>query len=187
MSLRLHTDPTLQPITLAAAQEHLRVDAGVEESLISILIDAATASAEQIMGRAIMPQKWQLLTDSFDDLLLKMPTVTAVDSVKYVNTSGVLTTLDPSVYQTVLGSDYEASIELAYGQSWPDVRNQPECVQVIFSTGYANAASVPAPIIAWIKLCVGSLFATRELETINQTHSLGIADRMLDRYKVHSV
>lgn len=186
MALRLHTAPTLQPITLAAAQEHLRVDAGVEESLISILIDAATASAEQIMGRAIMPQKWQLLTDSFDDLRLKMPTVTAVDSVKYVNTSGVLTTLDPSVYQTVLGSDYEASIELAYGQTWPDVRNQPESVQVIFSTGYADAASVPAPIVAWIKLCVGALFANRELESLTQTHSLGIADRMLERYKVYT-
>lgn len=187
MALRLHTAPTLAPLTVAAAQEHLRVDAGVEDSLIQVLIDAATASAEQMMGRAIMPQKWQLVTDSFDDLSLKMPTVTAVDSVKYVNASGVLTTLDPSIYQAVLGSDYQASIELAYGQSWPDVRDQPESVQVIFSCGYADAASVPAAIIAWIKLCVGALYANRELESLNQTHSLGIADRMLDRYKVYTV
>lgn len=187
MSLRLHTAPTDKPVTLAAMQEHLRIDAGAEESLINALIDAATASAEHIMGRAIMPQKWQLMADSFDDLLLKMPTVTAVDSVKYVNTSGALTTLDPSVYQTVLGSDYEASVQLAYGQSWPDVRNQPECVQVIFSCGYADAGSVPAPIVAWIKLCVGALFANRELETDRQTYSLGIADRMLDRYKVYAI
>lgn len=187
MSLRLHAAPTLQPVTLAAIQEHLRVDAGVEETLIQALIDAATASAEQMMGRAIMPQKWQLMTDSFDDLLLKMPTVTAVDSVKYVNTSGVLTTLDPSVYQTVIASDYDASIVLAYGQSWPEIREQPESVQVIFSCGYPDAASVPAPIVAWIKLCVGALYANRELESLNQTHSLGIADRMLDRYKVFTV
>ncbi|MBR7747455.1 head-tail connector protein [Undibacterium baiyunense] len=187
MSLRLHTAPTLKPVTLSAIQEHLRIDAGVEESLIDALIDAATASAEHIMGRAIMPQKWQLMTNSFDDLLLKMPTVTAVDSVKYVNTSGTLTTLDPSVYQTVLGSDYEASVQLAYGQSWPEIRDQAESVQVIFSCGYADAASVPAPIVAWIKLCVGALFANRELETDRQTYSLGIADRMLDRYKVYAI
>ena len=187
MALRLHTAPTLQPITLAAAQEHVRTDAGVEESMISVLIDAATASAEHIMNRAIMPQKWQLMTDSFDDLMLKMPTVTAVDSVKYVNTSGVLTTLDPSVYQTVLASDYEASVQLAYGQSWPEIRSQAESVQVIFSCGYADAASVPAPIVAWIKLCVGALFSNRELESLSQTHSLGIPDRMLDRYKVYSI
>ncbi len=187
MSLSIHTAPTLQPVTLAAMQEHLRNDAGVEESLIEALIDAATASAEHIMGRAIMPQKWQLMANSFDDLLLKMPTVTAVDSVKYVDTSGALTTLNPSVYQTVLGSDYGASIQLAYGQSWPEVRDQPESVQVVFSCGYADAASVPAPIVAWIKLCVGALFANRELETDRQTYSLGIADRMLDRYKVYSI
>jgi uncharacterized phiE125 gp8 family phage protein len=187
MALRLHTAPTLKPVTLAAMQEHLRTDAGVEESLIDALIDAATASAEHIMGRAIMPQKWQLMTDSFDDLALKMPTVTVVDSVKYFNTSGTLTTLDSSVYQTVLGSDYEASVQLAYGQSWPEVREQAESVQVIFSTGYADAASIPAPIIAWIKLCVGALFASRELEGDRQTYSLGIADRMLDRYKVYAL
>ena len=91
------------------------------------------------------------------------------------------------MYQTVLGSDYEASVQLAYGQSWPEIRDQAESVQVIFSCGYADAASVPAPIVAWIKLCVGALFANRELETDRQTYSLGIADRMLDRYKVYAI
>jgi uncharacterized phiE125 gp8 family phage protein len=187
MSLRLHTAPTLKPVSLADMQEHLRVDIGVEESLILALIDAATASAEYLMGRAIMPQKWQLMTDSLNDLTLKMPIVSAVESVKYIDSTGALVTLDPSFYQVVLGSEYGASIRLAYGQTFPEVRYQPESVQVIFSCGYADAASVPAPIIAWIKLCVGTLYTTRQSEQDRQMYSMGIADQMLERYKVYNV
>lgn len=187
MSLRLHTAPTLKPVTLATMLEYLRIDAGSEDQVILDAIDEATAIAESKMSRAIMPQKWQLLTNSFDDLLLKMPTVTAVDSVKYVNTSGTLTTLDTSVYQSLLGGRYEGSIKLAYGQSWPEIRDQEESVQVIFSCGYADAASVPSPIISWIKKCVGSLVANRELETDRQAYSLGLADQMLNDYTVHAI
>lgn len=187
MSLKLYAPATLLPVTLAEAKIHLRVDVSDEDALITALIGAATQSAEHIMGRAIMPQKWQLMADSFHDIQLSMPTVTLVDSVKYVNTAGVLTTLDPSIYQVVTGSDYTASIVQSYGQAWPVIRSQPEAIQVIFSTGYADAASVPELIKSWIKLCLGALYENRELESGKQTYSLGFADRLLDRYKVWSL
>ncbi|MFZ6801932.1 head-tail connector protein [Undibacterium sp. Di24W] len=190
MSLKLYAPATLLPITLAEAKLHLRVEMSVtdEDALITALIGAATQSAEHIMGRAVMPQKWQLMLDGFDDtLFLSMPPVSSVDSVKYINTAGTLTTLSPSVYQVVIGSDYTASIVQAYGQVWPAIRSQPEAVQIIFSTGYADAASVPELIKSWIKLCLGALYENRELESGKQTYSLGFADRLLDRYKVWSL
>ena len=89
------------------------------------------------------------------------------------------------MYQSVLNSDYEAYIVAAYDKTLPEVRNQPESVQVIFTCGYATAADVPEDIKTWIKLCVGSLYGKRELESERQTYSLGAADQLLYRYKVY--
>jgi uncharacterized phiE125 gp8 family phage protein len=188
MALRLHTPASALPISLAEAKNHLRVDVADDDTLIAALIGAATQSAEHIMGRAVMPQKWQLSLDGFETSInLAMPQVVAVDSVKYMNTAGVLTTLPASVYQLANGSDYLATLVQAYGQVWPATRVQPEAVQIIFSSGYADAASVPELIKSWIKLCLGALYSNRELETDKQTYSLGFADRLLDRYRVWSL
>lgn len=184
MSLKLHIAAIAPAVTLAEAKVHLRVDYADEDALITSLVSAATLDAEHIMGRAVMPQKWKLSIDAFSSkICLDMPTVTAVDSIQYVNTSGALVTLSPSVYQVVLASDYAASIVPAYGQSWPAIRSQPEAVQIIFSTGYADAASVPELIKAWIKLRVGALYAQRESTTDRQTYALGMADSLLDRFR----
>ena len=186
MALTIHTKAALQPITLADAKLHLRVDDSAEDALIAALIDAATQSAEHIMGRAIMPQKWLLTADKFDAVMqLNKPTVTAIDSIKYVDDSGALVTLSPSVYLGVLASAYTASVSPAYSQSWPSTRAQPEAVQIVFSCGYADAASVPAPIIAWIKLCLGAMYENRSLATDRPTHSLGFADSLLDAGRVY--
>jgi uncharacterized phiE125 gp8 family phage protein len=186
MALTLHTKAALQPIALADAKQHLRVDIADEDALISALIDAATQSAEHIMGRAIMPQKWLLTADKFDAVMrLEKPTVTVIDSIKYVDTSGALVTLSPSAYQGVLASSYAAYVIPAFGQVWPETRQQPEAVQIVFSCGYADAASVPAAIIAWIKLCLGAMHENRSLATDRPTHSLGFADSLLDVGRVY--
>lgn len=189
MALKLHTAPTDPVITVAEAKLHLRVDGSDEDTLIEALIDAATLDAEHIMGRALMPQKWQLTLDAFEDSMdLQRAPVTAVDSVKYVaETDGVLTTLDPSGYQFASGSDYSARVLLAYGQTWPATREQAEAVQIVFSCGYADAASVPEPIKAWIKLRIGALYAFRESVGSSDTRSLGFADSLLDRYRTWAV
>lgn len=185
MSLILHTAPTEIPVSLAEVKLFLRVDHSDEDDFIEALISAATLSAESIMNRAVMNQHWKLLTNSFNDLQLRKPKVTAVSSVKYIDTNGDLITLDSSFYQPVLSNDYEAYVVAAYDKTFPEVRNQPESVQVIFTCGYATAADVPEDIKTWIKLCVGSLYEKRQLESERQTYSLGLADQLLYRYKVY--
>ena len=186
MSLILHTAPTEIPVSLAEVKLFLRVDHSDEDDFIEALISAATLSAESIMNRAVMNQTWKLFTDSFDNMQLRKPVVTAVSSVKYIDSStGTLTTLGTDMYQPVLNSDYEAYIVAAYDKTFPEVRKQPESVQVIFTCGYAAAADVPEDIKTWIKLCVGSLYEKRQLESERQTYSLGLADQLLYRYKVY--
>lgn len=212
MALKLQTSATAQPLTLAEAKLQCRVETAFtdDDSLITAYIAAATLDAEHIMQRAVMPQKWQLTLDQFqksgnwnlaysvglaphiwEGIELRRPPVTGVDSVKYIAAdTGVLTTLDPSVYQVVAASDYTAMIVPAYAQSWPTSRAQPESVQVIFSCGYADAASVPEPIKQWIKMRVAALYKTRESVVIGSRLvmlSPPYVDGLLDRYRVETL
>lgn len=193
MALKLLTPPTASVLTLAEAKVHLRedlVDAG-NDALITAIVSAATQDAEHLMGRAILPQTWQLTLDAFPSVIdLPRPTVTDVASVKYVDaTAGTLTTLNPSQYQTCLASDIAASIVPAYGCSWPAVRSQPESVQVTFTAGWATPADVPELVKAWIKLRIGTLYETRQSWTHGQREAIQpnpFIDFLLDRHRVWS-
>lgn len=199
MSLMLQTAATASPVTLAEAKTHLRVDVTDDDDLISALIKAATLEAEHLMQRAVMPQTWVLTLDSFSPNLppywlavrpsqaiaLNRPPVTAVVSVQYVDTNGTVQTLDPSKYQFVNG-EYGGAIVPAFGQQWPQTREQTAAVQITFSAGYADAASVPELIKAWIKLRIGTLYENREMFAVDTRLTFVDLpfDGLLDRYRV---
>ena len=196
MPLTLIIPRTLQPVSLAEAKLHLRVDTDADDALITALIIAAADDAEHLMGRAVLPQTWQLTLDSFgvsagictstSEIVLQKPPISAISNVKYLQASdGVLTTLSPSAYVLATASDYTARLVPAYGTSWPATRALPEAVRITFVTGYADSASVPEPIKAWIKLRIGSLYANREAWTVGIREALNrneFVDRLLDRY-----
>jgi hypothetical protein len=122
-------------------------------------------------------------------ILLQRPTVRSVDSIQYVAAdTGVLTTLDPSLYQSDLSSEFVGRIAPAYAKTWPAVRNQLAAIVVLFTSGWADAASVPNVIKAWIKLRIGALYEHREAWTTRfpidpNPH----VDYLLDRYRVHTI
>ena len=196
MSLKLHQAASVQALTTAEAKLHLRVDHSEEDALIDMMVKASTLDAEHLMQRAVMPQKWKLSIDEFPscaayrrDALgnaidLCMPPVTAVDSLIYLDSTGANVTLATTEYQVVIGSDNIGRIVPAFGKSWPAARYQPEAVQVIFSTGYANAAAVPEAIKTWIALRLGALYENRSAWTQGGAISQNeFVDRLLDRYR----
>lgn len=65
MGLRLTQAPTVEPVTLAEAKLHLRVDFADDDALITMLISAARAHAENVCRRAFVTQKWDLFLDAF--------------------------------------------------------------------------------------------------------------------------
>lgn len=186
MALKLITAASVLPVSLSDAKAHLRVDVSDDDTLITAMIWAAAQSAEQITGRALTPQTWELTLDAFEDVLeLTRVPVASITSVKYVDTSGVLQTLDGALYTLSTADDFAfATVTPVYGSSWPSTRDQINAVVVRYSAGYADAASVPESIKSWIKLQVGAMYENREREGAVQTHALGFADRLLDRYKV---
>lgn len=188
MALKLITAAAALAVSLVEAKAHLRVDTSDDDTLITAMITAATESAEQITGRAIMPQTWELTLDSFPEAfsLTRVP-VASITSVTYADADGVDQVLSGASYALDNADDFgPAYVVPAYDTEWPDTRDQINAVKVRFVAGYANAAAVPEPIKAWIKLQIGAMYENREREVTGSLVAvkLGFADALLDRYKV---
>ncbi|HEY0282981.1 MAG TPA: head-tail connector protein, partial [Rhizomicrobium sp.] len=65
MSLTLVTPPAAEPVTLAEAKAHLKVDTSADDALITSLIVAARARAEWHSGCAFVTQSWTLWLDAW--------------------------------------------------------------------------------------------------------------------------
>jgi uncharacterized phiE125 gp8 family phage protein len=162
--LNLIAPPSLEPLSLADAKVHLKVDGTEEDALIGQMIVAARLACEHALGRALLEQVWERVLPAFPaaGILLGKPRVQQIVSVKYVDEDGVQQTLAPELY--ALDADSGPGwLFCALGAQWPGTRAVPGAVRVRFTAGYgAEAASVPANVVAWLKLQVGALYRNRE-------------------------
>lgn len=132
------------------------------DPLLTALIIAARQQAEQRTGRALVTQQWKLMLDNFPRRIeLPKPALASVQTIKYMDTSGVQQTLDGGEYQVVT-SELVGYVQPAYGKSWPAYREQPDSIEVTYTCGYGSASAVPQSIKQWILMAVGTLYAQRE-------------------------
>ena len=188
MSLQLVTPPAGEPVSLAEAKLHLRVDVDDDDSLIGSLIAAARQSAETLTGRQMITARWKLVLDAFPGhaiFLAKCP-VQSVVNIQYLDMNGMSQTL-PLVDYVVDTSCEPARITPIFGKTWPPTLPQIGAVTITFDAGYGAAAAVPEGIKSWIKLRVGSLYAHREEMSIlmrGRIDPLPFVDGLLDPYRV---
>lgn len=162
MGLTLKVAPAAEPVTLAEAKLHCKVDASDDDALITALIVAARQQAEHRTGRALVTQQWEFTRDSFPQQIeLPRPALVSVQSVKYLDDNGALQTLANTEYQVVI-SELVGYLQPAYGKSWPSCRVQPDSVVVAYTCGYGNAAAVPSSIKSWMLMAIGTWYAQRE-------------------------
>jgi uncharacterized phiE125 gp8 family phage protein len=163
MGLTLKVAPAAEPVTLAEAKLHCKVDGTEDDALITALIVAARQQAEHRTGRALITQQWEQTLDSFpeDSVDLPKPNLVSVQSVTYLDADGVRQTLAGTEYQVVT-DELVGRLLPAYGKSWPSCRVQPGSVAINYTCGYGNASAVPESIKSWIKMAVGTLYAQRE-------------------------
>jgi len=62
-STAIITEPTVEPISLQEAKDHLRIRHSDEDTDIERMITAARRHAEQFTGRAFISQRWRLTLD----------------------------------------------------------------------------------------------------------------------------
>jgi len=169
--------PASEPLALADAKAHCRVDHNDDDALITALIVAAREQAEHETGRALVTQTWELVHDTFPEaFVLRKAPIASVTSVKYLDpATGAEQTLDPA--DTLLDKDSEPGYLVpAYGKAWPTARAVPNAVRCRYVCGYGNAAAVPQAIKQWMLLAIGTMYAQRE------TFASGTVANLPDRF-----
>ncbi len=163
MPSALVTAPTAEPVTLAEAKLHLRVDDNADDALITALITAARQHAEHDTRRALVTQTWKLALDAFPTgvVTLDHAPVSAVVSVVYTDTNGTNQTLAPEAYELDTITE-PCRLVPAYGSTWPATRSQINAVGITYTCGYGAPEAVPESIKRWMLLRIGALYENRE-------------------------
>lgn len=181
--------PASEPLDLATAKLHCRVDGTDDDALVTALIVAAREQAENETGRALVTQTWELVHDAFPEaFVLRKAPIQSVTSLKYLDAiTGAEQTLN--LVDTILDKDSEPGYLVpAYGKSWPDTWPVPNAVRCRYVCGYGAAAAVPQAIKQWMLLAIGTMYTQRETMVIGDK-VLSIPDRfwaaLLDPYRMY--
>lgn len=193
--LRLITPPAMEPVTLAEAKLHARIEQDLEDSLLATFIAAARQHGEQLTGRQFVEAEYDLLLSSFpcgnDPVELPKPPLQAVEAVSFVAPDGVTQTMSASDYVVdtsgLLGRIYPAD-----GSVWPATRRQRNAVIINFRTGWpvvTGVPSTPEAIRSWLFCRVTGLYDQRESFAGRSVSALpgDFLDGLLDPWRVCGV
>lgn len=187
---RRTTAPVAEPLELAQALAHLRVDDTESNNYITALIAVARQTAEDRTERTLMPSTWTLRLPTFPtadggSIELLRPPIVSISSLQYLDAAGTLQTVSPSTY--FLDTQSQPGRLLPLAGSWPATAVHPQAVTVVYTAGYASAADVPNPIKQWMLLAIGDMFGTRHRSAERPQVPQGFADSLLDPYRIWSL
>ena len=165
MALVMTSAPAVEPISLAEAKAHLRVDASDEDSLLTSLITAARMFVERTLSLALITESWSLYLDGWPRsgaIVLPIQPVQAVTAVRVYDPDDDPTTVNSGTYSVDVLSE-PARLVLSAGAVQLSPARLLNAFEVAFTAGYGDETSdVPAPIRHAIKLLVAHWFEQRE-------------------------
>jgi uncharacterized phiE125 gp8 family phage protein len=184
MRLNQTAVPQIEPITLAEAKLHLRVDGNDEDVLLAALITAARQRAENNIKRAFIYQTWELILDEAKaEIEIPLPPLHAVTGIKVIAEDGTETVVDDSTYIVDRGAGQPGRVRLKSGCSWPTHRNFASFI-ITFEAGYGDAAeNVPGPIREAIKHLIAQAYENRG-DTKAEEEMPAIAATLLWPYRI---
>lgn len=207
MPLIQTTAPGVEPVSLAMAKNHLRVDSDLsqDDELIQMLIGAARRYAEAYTGRSFISQGWRLVMDSFpgvgqtgvewgrpyslpgNAVLLERGPVLSIASITYTDMAGATQTMPSTDYAFDVSGPLPR-ITPIFGKVWPIPLPQIGAVAVNYTAGYGTAPSdVPEGIRHWMLIRLTTLYRNREEVAIlgrGKVELLPYVDGLLDPYRV---
>jgi len=167
--------PLAEPLTLAEAKAHLRLDGADEDALIGSLISTAREHLERETGLCLMAQTWRLYLDRWpcDGVIriLKSP-VQAIQSVTIYDAAG--NAVDVSLEDHLLdGKGRPARLWL---RSTIDPGQALNGIEIDFSAGYGEAGTDVLDTLKRAMLIhIGHMFAFRGVLSPDQQPA-GIPD-----------
>ena len=88
--------PAVEPVLLAEAKAHLRIDGDDEDDLIGALIVAARVAVETEIRRVLIAQSWRAILEEWpaDGVTLPIVPALSVEVVRAIDASGAATELE---------------------------------------------------------------------------------------------
>ena len=172
--------PTLEvvePVTLAEAKEHLRVHIPDDDAYISTLIVAARAMAEGRLNRTIVQRRRAMRFSGWGvHMRLLKPPVLSIDRIGYYDETGGEVLLDDGRFYLAGEYDEDGTPYAAFrpGEPYPALDSRAEPITVYYTAGYVPG-EVPASIVQWIKLAIGTMYNNRE-SVVNGVTSAALGD-----------
>ena len=170
-SLTRQTSPAVEPVTVAEAKAHLRVDVSDDDAYIGTLVTAAREWCEQYLDRTLVNTQWVMRFDSFppdgtQDIELPRPpmsmagTTTAV-SLTFTSETGGTQAFSTNSFRVDRNAT-PGAVKTLYGQTWPPHLMDDNAVSVTWWAGYGSAgSSVPAAVRHAILMLVGNWYENR--------------------------
>ena len=186
----LQTAPTVEPISVTEAKEHMRISYDYEDddNYIDSLIRVVRESTEQFLKRKLITQTWKIYLNHWpygDSIILPYGKVQSVTHVKYTNTAGTQSTWSTDYYNVDTYSD-PGRIVLEYGYFWPVVTLLPQNpIEIQFVTGYGDVTAIPTPIIQAMLIKIADLYEQRESFIVGMSiEKMHNVNPLLTPYKV---
>jgi uncharacterized phiE125 gp8 family phage protein len=163
-ALRRVTGPAVEPITLAQAKTHLRVDGTDEDDYIETLIAAAVShvDAQGSLGRAMITQTWaQWVPQQTGYVRLLMGPFQTLDAIDYYDEAGTLLAADVDDFDVMLYNDF-VQIRPKDNAEWPTTDDRMDAIRLTYTVGFGDAATdVPGGIRHALLMLVAHLFEHR--------------------------
>lgn len=177
--------PAAEPVSIADAKAHLRLDADDEAGLLVLLIAGAREVAETVTGRALVTQTWRMSLDFWGEsggprdrldpflapiagrvsgriaVELPKPPLVSVASVTTFDAAGSGTVWDPAAYFVDRGGAPGRIVRLR-GAPWPAPGRPAGGIEIVFTAGYGGPQAVPAALRQAVLLLVAHWFENRE-------------------------
>ena len=162
MTYTVTSGPASEPLTTSEVKNWLKVDALTDDTLIDSLIKAARIYAEKYTGRALFTQTIKEYYDYWPEVVcLSFAPVQSVASVKYLDTSGTLQTVDGGNYTSDIISR-PARIAPNPDYAWPVLGAYPNAVEVTYVAGATTTGAIPETIKTAMLLIIAFLYENRE-------------------------
>ncbi len=170
-SLVRQTQPAVEPVTLAEAKAHLRVDTADDDTYITGLVRAAREWVEQYLDRTLVHTQWVMRFDKFPpdgtlDIELPRPPMVASGTATAVALTFTYENGDTATYSTasfrVDRASTPGAVKTNYGQTWPPHRQDDNAISVTWWAGYGPSGSdVPQGVKNAMLLYVHELYEKR--------------------------
>jgi len=166
MALTLIAPPAAEPVSLAEAKAHLRLDHTDEDTYVAGLGVAARRLAEARTGRSFVTQTWRLTLDALppgDEIRLLRGPVQSVMALRVFDADDAASVVSADNY-AIDGEARPARLKRTPGAVWPAVGRALAGVEVEYVAGFGPAATdTPQELRQAILMLIAEFYERREI------------------------